>query len=362
MSDKSHIEWTNATWNPVMGCTRVSAGCDNCYAVRETHRHNRLAQYSGLTVLNGQGKRHFNGKVKLNHGLIDWPLRKRKPLMIFVNSMSDLFHKDVPFEFIDRVFAVMALCPQHTFQILTKRPERMAEYMTRRKLIPGGTMMGGHEPWKTSCDDVYRIVRQSILDAPLIWPLPNVWLGTSVEDQASADLRIPHLLKCLAAVRFLSVEPMLGPITFCHDDPYPWYVDLLAGVRAMPDCDDSAWDDCGRIHWVICGGESGPGARPMHPDWARSVRNQCAAAGVPFFFKQWGEWAPAQYDSPKALMASMERGQTTWIDRDGSSGWSLGCEGRELMSRVGKKSAGAMLDGRLHREWPQIQKSVEASP
>ena len=211
MSGQSKIEWTDATWNPVTGCTKVSPGCKHCYAERITKR------WGG----------DFS-KVTLHPDRLDAPLHWRKPRMVFVNSMSDLFHEDVPDYFIDDVFDVCAVAANHTFQILTKRPERMMRY----------------------CQDDDRSI------------LHNVWLGVSVEDQQRADERIPHLLQTPAAVRFLSVEPMLGPVAL------------------------SAW--LGSIDWVICGGESGPGARPMDQGWARILRDQCVHAGVPFFFKQWG--------------------------------------------------------------------------
>ena len=257
MSTGSTIEWTEATWNPVVGCTRASAGCDHCYAVTMTHRLESMGQskYAGLTVLNGKGDRHFNGTVRCVEDALAAPLSWKRPRLIFVNSMSDLFHKAVPFEFIDRVFAVMALCPQHTFQVLTKRPERMAEYLNTPRRAQTVGLAG--------------------LDAGLLnhgcagaspgtlgpWPLPNVWLGASVEDSRVLD-RIEALRACPAAVLFLSCEPLIG---------------------ALP-----ANMNLDGIGWVIVGGESGPGARAMAPEWVRSIRDQCVSAEVPFFFKQWG--------------------------------------------------------------------------
>lgn len=255
MASNSSIEWTEATWNPVTGCTRVSRGCDNCYAVTMTRRLAAMGQEKYQDLIN-PGKGHFNGRIKLHEDALSIPLKRRKPTTYFVNSMSDLFHKDVPFAFVDRVFAVMALCPQHTFQILTKRPERMAEYITGQ---------GG----------VYHV--QGRIQAGMFahasqfpkweWPLPNVWLGTSVEDQDAANERIPHLLRCPAAIRFLSCEPLLGPVDLTQITiPY-----------------DSARPE---IDWVIVGAESGRGARPMNLDWVRALRDQCHMAGMPLFFKQ----------------------------------------------------------------------------
>lgn len=270
MSTNSAIEWTDCTWNPVVGCTRVSAGCDHCYAVRQSFRLEqfRKVAYTGLTVLNSRGERHFNGTVRIVPEALELPLHWKKPRRVFVNSMSDLFHKDVPFDFIDRVFAVMALCPQHTFQVLTKRPERMAEYM------PG--------KWDDGRGVYCEYKRRKPDNTMMPWPLPNVILGTSCEDQASADERIPHLLRCPAAVRMLSLEPLLGPIDMevvsrppCfHCQPHGW----------------SNWWPT-QIQWVIVGGESGPKARPCNVDWIRSIIAQCKAAGVTCFVKQLGHYA-----------------------------------------------------------------------
>ena len=291
MSDSSNIEWTDATWNPVVGCSRVSAGCDHCYAVGMTRRlegiskaggfgltGHRAENYRGLTIelpqaavdrgcgVNG---RHFNGEVRCVEEALDVPLRWKKPKRIFVNSMSDLFHPKVPFEFINQVFAVMALNPQHTFQVLTKRPERMAEYL---RYDHADAILRGTSPRKriiqAACNvDVLR---------DLAWPIPNVWLGTSCEDQAAADERIPYLLQCPAVVRFLSCEPLLGSIDLgiVGDG-------LDTHARSSP-----AWHT--GIHWVIVGGESGSGALPCDVESIRSIVRQCAEASVPCFVKQLG--------------------------------------------------------------------------
>jgi protein gp37 len=295
MSDSSGIQWTDATWNPVVGCSPVSAGCANCYAVKMTHRLDAMERargggrpvngteggrkaktgekYVGLTVLQGNGRRHFNGTVRTVPEALEVPLKWKKPRRIFVNSMSDLFHEKVPFEFIDRVFAVMALCPRHTFQVLTKRPERMAEYLA--EFYPEGgrldRMMDSagfkEDPWFGRMEEDSGLWHSlATIDV-----LPNVWLGTSCENQAMADLRVPHLLKCPAAVRFLSCEPLLGAI------------DLRLGSKP-----DDLRTRAPYIKWVIVGGESGPNARPMDVAWARSIVGQCKDAGVPVFVKQLG--------------------------------------------------------------------------
>ncbi len=325
------IEWVKnsdgtkgETWNPVTGCTRASAGCDHCYAVAMTRRLAAMGQprYQGLL---GIGKGHFNGVVKCHPDVLEKPQHWKKPRMIFVNSMSDLFHPSVPDWFVGNVFETIHWCPQHIFQILTKRPERVPHV-----LGPDGC-------------GVYAA------EGPVPCPLPNVWLGTSVENQATADERIPHLLRCPAAVRFLSCEPLLGALDGL--DKY-----LRCPICCYTPRDVSEQMDhrlCSGpgpgIHWVIVGGESGPGARPMHPDWARSIRDQCIAAGVPFFFKQWGEWLPI--DQPwiqksPAPLAPNER----WLNLAGGHGF----HGEEVwrMRRVGKKKAGRLLDGREWNEMP----------
>ena len=245
MSIATTIEWTEATWNPVTGCTKVSPGCDHCYAERITERFH--------------GKGSF-AAVVLHDDRLSLPLRWRKPRRVFVNSMSDLFHDDVPDDFIAQVFDVMRRAPQHTFQVLTKRPGRMASLLQRWSPVTGTP------PW--------------VFTGP--WPLPNVWLGTSVEDQKWADVRIPQLLRTPAAVRWLSMEPLLGPVSLRWGSWHP-----LGRTRVT-----NHLDGLRDLDWIVVGGESGPGARPMHPDWARTIRDECAEAGVPFFFKQWGGATP----------------------------------------------------------------------
>ncbi|MCG8406706.1 MAG: phage Gp37/Gp68 family protein [Phycisphaerales bacterium] len=278
---KSKIEWTDATWNPVTGCTRVSAGCDNCYAAPLTKRLASMGQekYQGL-----YGKGHFNGKVRCHEDALKKPFEWKKPRMVFVNSMSDLFHRDVPFGFIDQVFAVMSLCPKHIFQILTKRPDRMFEYFDRYSHYPAGLEMRWGEEAASFIQ--YATGHVDFSDNGI---LPNVWLGTSVENQATADERIPHLLSCPAGVRFLSCEPLLEPVDL-RERLTIKAVGCMSGFSSDGKqlINESNTIRIPGIHWVIVGGESGPGARPMDPDWARSIRDQCVDASVPFFFKQWG--------------------------------------------------------------------------
>lgn len=263
MSDKTKIEWTDATWNPVTGCTKVSPGCDRCYAQTIAHRFAGTPAYPD------------GFDIRLRPERIDQPLRWTRPRRVFVNSMSDLFHKDIPDEYIARVFAVMALAPRHIFQVLTKRHGRMRSLLAST----GFTWQVWHQMLTLTHERSMPMPAEHA--AALTWPLPNVWLGVSVEDQQRADLRIPALLDTPAAVRFLSCEPLLGPVDLGQSlaqyrpgDEHPWDGDELKARDVL--------------HWVIVGGESGPGARPMHPDWARTLRDQCRAAGVAFHFKQAG--------------------------------------------------------------------------
>ncbi len=270
---KSKISWTDETWNPVTGCTKVSAGCANCYAERMAKRLKAMGQ-----------KKYRNGfKLTLHPDTVDDPLRWKRPRMVFVNSMSDLFHEEVPDEFIDTVFAVMALSPHHIFQVLTKRADRMAEYIGGdRKNNPGQ---------HTRPALINFAARDMHLKVPFAsdrfldpgrckWPPPNVWMGVSVENQDAAGERIPHLLKCPAAVRFLSCEPLLGPVDLagCMEPLGVGYVERIP----------TGLEGGSVIDWVIVGGESGPGARPMDLDWARLIRDDCKAAGVPFWYKHAG--------------------------------------------------------------------------
>ena len=336
MSDGTRIEWTDAVWNPVTGCTKISQGRAHCYAERQARRFSGMNGYPADEPF----------KVTLHPDTLDLPLRWRKPRRIFVSSMSDLFHPDVPDEFIDQVFTTMALCSQHTFQILTKRPERMAAYINgmRRETI---------ESYGETFIDIPRL--QSTPDA---WPLPNVWLGVSVEDQQAADERIPLLLQTPASVRFVSAEPLLGSVDVRPYLPQRLYVCQKCGEEV----DDTALDHndrhayCGGtlddngttddgLDWVIASGESGLGARPMEVDWARSLRDQCQAAGVAFLFKQWGEFCcPSQLPDD------------TWERLDAvNANANLDLEAPNEPIRVGKKAAGRLLDGVLHDEYPEVR-------
>lgn len=257
MGADSKIEWTDATWNFVTGCTRVSAGCDNCYAFA-FHDRMHAAHLAGKTVL-PQYHRPFS-EVQLLEERLTLPLRWTKPRRIFVNSMSDFFHKDVPLGLLDRAMAVMAACPRHTFQILTKRPQRMREYMSD-PMLP------------ERIEEAAEHLALNLPD-PLPWPLPNVWIGVSVESWELA-WRLKLLIQTPAAVRFVSAEPLIGPLELA-----PWF--WIGGANGPMEHHSNDLD------WIIVGGESGPAHRPIEAQWVRDIRDQCVEAGVPFFFKQWG--------------------------------------------------------------------------
>jgi len=318
MADTTKIEWTDATWQIVTGCSVVSPGCTNCYAMKlaGTRLRNHPSR-KGLTVKTKAGP-VWNGKVRFNVGWLKQPIQWRKPRDIFVAAHGDLFHDVVQRWMHVKVWSVMAIASQHRYQVLTKRAERMADFCRWLQTDEG---RGALEV------EITKQLGSMAPRVPVTLPLPNVWLGVSVEDQARADERIPHLLDTPAAVRWISAEPLLGPVDLTripspvvtpedegyyhsalergdihHYDGEP---DVLTGRKIVDSVDGPMME---RIDWVVAGGESGRGSRPVHPDWIRSLRDQCAAAEVPYFFKQWGG--------------------------------------------VNKKEAGALLDGREHREFP----------
>jgi protein gp37 len=364
MGDKTGIQWTEATWNPTTGCEHVSPGCDNCYAA--SLASGRLAHVPAYAGLASGGR--FNGTVRLLPERLDLPLRWTRPRMIFVNSMSDLFHKDIPDEFIAQVFGVMGACPRHTFQVLTKRHARMRS-------------LTNSVQFRLAAMDAARSYSPQRLTP--MWPFSNVWLGVSAEDQHWADIRIPALLDAQAVVRFVSAEPLLGPIDFT------W----LSGVNSLwPDWAGGPGGGTGARHpllnWVIVGGESGPRARPMHPAWARTIRDDCEYAEVAFFLKQWGEWGPAPWrvdretgETVEAYKARAEAACATHVhtgncyQQDGRTVWhlyepphkpwslertSLGPGSYEPIRRWGKKAAGRELDGREWNEFPRVGEPVPA--
>lgn len=274
MSDQSKIQWTDATWNPTTGCTQIAAGCAHCYIV--TTPPFRIA-----------GRKFVNGStdIRLHGERLDAPLHWRKPRKVFVNSLSDLFHDEIPDHYIGRVFDTMALSGRHTFQVLTKRPERAAA------LIPA------------------LAARHTTRDGNG-WPLRNVWIGTSIANQTDADKNIPALLRTPAKVRFLSVEPLLGPVTFRWAK---WHEYWPEGWRERGETQNHL-DGLRRIDWVIVGGESGPKARPCNVEWIESVVEECREAGVPVFVKQLGA-KPMQNGLPLKLADRKGGDMTEWPRR-----------------------------------------------
>ena len=315
------IEWCDEVWNPVTGCTPISEGCKKCYALRMAKR---LAGRCGYPA-------DDPFRVTLHPDRLNEPLKWKKPRRVFVCSMGDLFHENIhPYD-IMQIFNVMAKAKHHTFLVLTKRPERMLEFYKR--LRPGTTIPGPY----------FSITGKGEGWAGLPPSLPNnIWIGVTAENQARADERIPILLQIPAAVRFVSVEPMLGPVDLVRS------IDVAIEING--EIEVPAVGGIGQwLDWVICGGQTGPGARPMHPDWVRSLRDQCKAAGTALFFKQWGEFAPSP--DPELL------GAEYWVTYDGNFGkWEDGDPSLPVaacMDRVGKKAAGHLLDGQEWRQFPE---------
>lgn len=277
---KSKIEWTNETWNPIAGCSLASPGCTNCYAMDLAGTRLRAhPTYYGLTTWDGK-KPTWTGHIRFIEDKVSEPLHWRKPRKVFVNSMSDMFHEKVDFDWLDQLFAVMGLTPHHQYQILTKRAEIMHNYIKEQRLDEMNGHAGQFQHWD--------LMQQAE------WPLPNVQLGVSCEDQKRADERVPWLLMTPAVTRFVSAEPLLGPIRFdaCHYDEVV-EVNALKGSHGLVR-PHVAYGP--KLDWIIVGGESGRRARPMDPDWARDIRDQCAKNGTKFFMKQMHKKGPIPDD------------------------------------------------------------------
>jgi protein gp37 len=407
MADRSKIEWTDSTWNPIRArnretgkvghfCEHASDGCRNCYAERLQPRFGNPIRYAHQD--------RAKVEIYLDEEALLQPLRWKKPRMIFPCSMTDLFGEWVPDEWLDKIFAITALCPQHIFQVLTKRSARMRAYMTgeRDRRIARSCVDLLIER-KVAPDNKWPVESIGDVDLPddikiRTWPLPNVWLGISAEDQKTADLRVPDMLATPAAIRWVSAEPLLSGVDFepwlpwpetdiHHDHPEVngrfWgcqecdaegpRCDCPKG-KAFYQCDEGPRDAHGcpewvgakriTIDWIVAGGESGRKTRPMHPDWARSIRDQCAAAGVPFLFKQWGEWIDADAWLAQLLGEVLVDGRKAgaplnFSDAAGVAG--IGAHRYEHHSdgttsiRVGKRAAGRLLDGGLHDAYPQAR-------
>ncbi|MDP3228478.1 MAG: phage Gp37/Gp68 family protein [Acidovorax sp.] len=361
----SNIEWTDFTWNPVRGCSRKSKGCLNCYAEHQAARIVRMDRgrgipegqgaYDGLVEMTSQGPK-WTGKISEVWDALETPLRMKKPRRIFVNSMSDLFHDGVSENFIAEVLAHAAYARQHTFQILTKCPERMQKLLTSEAFMElyedacSGVSVEAEEILARRGEfSVHARLTTDIRAMNPAWPRPNIQLGVSTEDQDTANERVPLLLATPAAVRFVSAEPLLGAIDFTriqNAGPLHTKAAFINALRGgtwgeVPTTGERLRITHGPLEtldWIIAGGESGHKARPSHPDWYRSLRDQCAAAGVPFLFKQWGQWRPTDTD-----YVVDERQNTLPIHR-----WTNG----DRSAKVGKKAAGRLLDGIEHNGFP----------
>lgn len=373
----TNIEWATDVWNPITGCPgpKVSPGCAHCYAERmATTRLRGRMGYDAADPF----------KVTYHHDRYEAFLRARTHKRIFVNSMGDLFHPDVDQHELDCVFAAMlaneiTTGPSHDFMILTKRPDIMAEYfapgpdvLLRRwgEAGNGWIHVGDGDEYFSEYAEPHTIPQPDHERYPNLlhkhlWPLPNIWLGGTVCNQTEADAKIPVLLSIPAAKHFVSVEPMLGDISLTslsvgqNDD-----IDALRGIFRQSDHWNPNHSGCamgGKIDWVICGGETGPSARPMHPDWVRGLRDQCAAAHTPFFFKGWGEWCPrfnhdlcGMDDSANMVDPTENRWKTQEVTVSGETDLAK-VPYREVdwMTRVGKRRSGRMLDGLEYSHIPE---------
>jgi protein gp37 len=367
----SKIEWTDETWNPVVGCQVISPGCTNCYAMKMAGRLEAMGvpHYAGTTKKTKAGFVWTGKMAAAPAHILFQPLHWRRPRKIFVNSMSDLFADGVPLALIDQVWAVMALSPQHTYQILTKRAESMRSY------IQGLFTPEGLQRLLFTWVD-HPTGRRQLIDlidaAALAKPLPNVWLGISAEDQSRLDARVPHLLETPAAIRIVSAEPLLGPLWFYRTfDNGRRFHDYLSGVTGVMHPDGPDFDEGPGIDQVIVGGERGD--RPMHPAWVREIRRACGEAKKAFFFKQWGTYKEAFHDqdgdkvdvidaddeAADAIMAVFAGRETAFVSLEGHvfRGHHLNLpEGVawRLMVRASKRDNGRLLDGVEHSAMPEV--------
>lgn len=381
----THIEWTDETWNPMIGCDRVSPGCQGCYAIttariRESNPNPKVAAAFAGTVHRTEDRVDWTGQVNLLHDRLTQPLRWKTRRKIFVNSMSDLFHQAVPDHFIAQVFAVMALTPHHTYQILTKRHARMRSLLTSSAFRLAcenaqDTLMG--DPATPGIPRHKRDAYRKKWWSDFAQPLKNVWMGVSVENQEWADIRIPALLDTPAAVRWISAEPLLGPIDLFGKVVRGHRPTLTYWLDGRPIPGETRTTDTGlqmtgfatgpKLDWVVCGGESGPGAHPMHPQWARKLLTQCHHSNVPFLFKQWGQWGPMAplVDGKFAFGGGMTMADDGTLYQPDDLNYPDGARYAEAMRAdhgrahltamysLGKKAAGRELDGQIYDGYPR---------
>ena len=375
MADKTHIEWTDATWNPITGCSVVSPGCTNCYAMRLAGT--RMKHHSSRQGLTRDSKAGpvWTGEVRFNMDWIEQPLTWTRPRRIFVCAHGDLFYEAVPDDWIAWVYGVAIASVHlrgHTFQVLTKRAVRARDLLTsvafwdQANDYASDYVMNRVDPLDRRRDDARASCDHYGPDSPP----PGIWLGVSVEDQPRADERIPILLDTPAAVRWVSAEPLLGPVNLTHVKMIDremecggWetgWESALNGLRFdiwAGDDEDPMVPGSPKLDWVVVGGESGPGARPMHPDWVRQIRDDCAAAGVSFLFKQWGEWTPGEN-----VERQTGRVEVADLVDDIDIRWEFAGENLARQDghiddepdlyRVGKRAAGRRLDGVIYDQYP----------
>jgi len=386
MKHNTAIEWTHIpgfkgeTWNPIVGCSLASPGCTNCYAMRVANRrldgNPKAPQYAGTTkIVNGQPV--WSGKIMWHGPALLKPLQWKKPRAIFVNSMGDLFHESVPDELIHKVFAVATMCQHHKFIILTKRAHRMRQYI-ENGLFAGVTLKGINKAVHSDDFTKFKEHRQ-LWPFTFQWPLPNVWLGVSVEDQKRAEERIPHLLSTPAKVRFLSCEPLIGPVELKNWLPVDLYYNCFCehcgrvgsseffdfqlnveygdGDIICPDCNKATLaNELPGIDWVIAGGESGPGARAPHPEWFKRMQRLCNRAKVPFFFKQWGEWQEgSDFKHDEKTKCVLPDGRLIAFNEPAMKAAHIqkDATGGALMRLVGKTKAGRLLNDQEYNGFPE---------
>lgn len=344
MAKEHKISWLNMpgfipeTWNPIIGCSKVSPGCDNCYAekmaIRLAHMPGNI-EYSHVIRSNPS---KWNGKTAMVENALFKPQLWKKPRMIFVCSMGDLFHESVPFEWIERVYDMMYSNKQHIFIVLTKRPERAYQF------------------WQWLLNKVAGVSIQDVCSTSK----DNIWMGVTAENQEQANKRISILLQIPASKRYVSIEPMLGPIDFYDININGEFYHALKGFGDISGGDFGKFNGP-KLDWVICGGESGPHARPMHPEWVKSVRDQCKDAGTPFFFKQWGEWSPRTWGLVQEDH-KCEKWPCLKVALNGKTGRSGNADDLTLdeysngnfMQKVGRNKAGNILDFKQYHQWPDI--------
>ena len=351
MAESSSIEWCDSTFNPWIGCTKVGPGCDHCYAETSTPARALGVSWGPKHERHRTGTSNWAQPHRWERDHVAFAAQHGRRRRVFCASLADVFDNAAPADWRADLFELIARTPHLDWLLVTKRIGNVASML---KEVQQALWLRG---------------------TGTTWPLPNVWLGITVVNQAEVDRDVPKLIDASAQIRFLSIEPLLGPVRVLHhlmQGEQPGLcracgqghgftrcnaygaISPLRAPRCVGDAGCKSFERMNfAIDWVIAGGESGPAARPVHPAWLRSLRDQCGSAGVPFFFKQWGEWAPGRVEPGSDLGAEMRRGRTVFVHRDGSAPDGHGHQGDALMRRVGKAVAGRRLDGKLLEAWPR---------